>query len=231
MSLLQRLVTTLSAKANELLDRVDDPREALDYACQLVFEQLGRVQQAVTHLVTARQDLVLGSARLEKRAGEFEAQARACVSAGRDDMAREALARRHVLKAGATSMSAETDQLVDEDERFIDAARLLEGKVENLRVTKESLKASYALSGDKAEIERAISEVRAEAASVRVVIQRAEDQASLRRAQLGRVDALLASGPLRDLAATPEAISSELRDVRGCGEVEHELRTIKRTAQ
>ena len=39
-------------------------------------------------------------------------------------MAREALARLHVLEAGATSMSAETDQLADEDERFIDGARL-----------------------------------------------------------------------------------------------------------
>jgi len=227
VSLLRRLTTTLSAKANELLDRFDDPRDALDYAYQLLFEQLGRARQAITRLATAQQHLVLQSAQLEECAAQLEAQARETVRAGHDDLAREALARRNVIKLGVTSLASESDQLSDDQERFIEAARLLESEVEILGARKESMKASYAVTGAKAEIDEAISKIRDDVTNFSVTVQRAEDKSAQLRAQSGRIDALLASGALRDLASSPESIGTELRQSRGSEDVERELATIK----
>ena len=231
MSLLRRLTTTLSEKANELLDRFDDPGEALDYAYQHFLEQLGRVREAVTHLAIAQQHLVLQSARLEDCAAELEAQAREAVKAGRDDLAREALARRSVIRSGLVSLASERDQLSDEQQRFIDAAGLLESRVEILSTRKESMKASYAVTGSKAEIEEAIAKIRDDVANVSVTVQRAENKSAQLRAQSGRLEALLASGALRDLASSPESIGTELRQARGSEDVERELATIKRASR
>jgi phage shock protein A len=229
VGLLRRLATTLSAKANELMDRVDDPREALDYAYQLLVEQLGRVRQGVTHLAIAQQQLVLQSARLEECSAELEAQAQEAVKAGNEGPAREALARRRVINSGLASLAGERDQLSDEQERFIDAARLLESEVEILGARKESMKASYAVTGAKAEIDEAISKIRDHAAKISDTVQRAEDRSAQLRAQSGRIDALLASGALRDLASSPESIGTELRQARGSEDVEGELAKMKRT--
>ncbi|HXY43024.1 MAG TPA: PspA/IM30 family protein [Acidimicrobiales bacterium] len=228
VSLLGRLTTTLSAKVNELLDRLEDPGEALDYAYQRLFEQLGKARQAIAHLASARQHLVLQSAELEEYASELESQAREAVKAGRDDLAREALARRSVIKSGVASLAREGDEFSEEEERFIHAAGLLQSQVEILGARKEAMKASYAVTGSKAEIDDAISKIKDDVAKVSVTVRRAEEKSAQLRAQSKRIDALLVSGALRDLASTPESIAAELREARGSEDVERQLATMKR---
>ena len=228
MSLLRRLTATLSAKANDLLDRLDNPGEALDYAYQLLIEQLGTARQAVTRLELAEQRLAVESARLEEYAPGLETQARRAVGEGRDDLAREALARRRVIKTGAISLARERDQIVEEDDRFTDAVGHLEGMLAVLAAKKEALKASYAATGAKAEIDKAVAQTRDDVSNVGVVVARAEARAAQLRSQVERIGALLASGALLDLASSPESIRTELDVARRSDDVARELIAIKR---
>ena len=200
-SLLRRLTTTLSAKANELLDRYEDPCEALDYAYELELEQLRIVQQAIEHVTTAHQHLEFQSAQLEEAAAALEARAREAVTLGREDLAREALVRCSVIKAGIASLSAQGDELADEDDRFSEAARLLESKVEILGARKEAIKASYAITGAKAEIDETVSEIRDEVANVGFAVQRAENKVAELRARARAIDQLSAWSPGSGLCA------------------------------
>ena len=227
MSLLRRLTATLSAKANDLLDRLDNPGEALDYAYQLLSEQLGTARQAVTRLELAEQHLAVESARLEEYAPGLETQARKAVVEGRDDLAREALARRSVIKTGAMSLARERDQIAEEDDRFTDAVGDLEGMLAVLAAKKEALKASYAATGAKAEIDKAVAQTRDDVSNVGVVVARAEARAAQLRSQVERIRALLASGALLDLASSPESIRTELDVARQSEDVARELVAIK----
>lgn len=227
MTLLRRLSTTLSAKANELLDRFDDPGEALDYAYQLLLEQFEGARQASVHLATARQQLVLRAVQLEARAAELDAQAHEAAEAGRDELAREALARRNVISSGVASLESESDELSDEEQLFTQATRLLESEVEILGVQKDAVKASYAVTRDKAEINEAVSKI-LDVADVGVTVRRAEDKSAQLRAQSNRIDALLASRALLDLTSSPGVIGTELHEARRSEDVERELGKIKR---
>jgi phage shock protein A len=228
VSLLRRLTATLSAKANDLLDRLDNPGEALDYAYQLLIEQLGTARQAVTRLELAEQHLAVESARLEDYAPGLETQARKAVSEGRDDLAREALARRSVIKTGAMSLARERDQIAEEDDRFTDAVGHLEDMLAVLAAKKEAHKASYAATGAKAEIDKAVAQTRDDVSKVGVVVARAEARAAQLRSQVERIRALLASGALLDLASSPESIRTELDVARRSEDVARELVAIKR---
>jgi phage shock protein A len=228
VSLLRRLTATFSAKANALLDRYDDPAEALDYAYQLLVEQVQLVQRATEHLATAEQALVVQLPHLEKCRVELATQASEAVRAERDDLAREALARWVVLRAGAASLTNEHDQIADEDTQFDAAAGLLQDIVKVRAATKEALKTTYFVTGDRAEIEAALAEMRDDVAKIGGAVERAETRSGQLRAQAARIDALLASGALRDLSSSPDAIRAELDEARADQDVERELARMKR---
>jgi phage shock protein A len=228
VSLLRRLTTTLSSKANALLDRFDDPGEALDLAYQLLVEQVQRVGRASKHLATAEQILAAEFTRLEKCRAEIATQAIEAVKQGRDDLAREALARCGVLQSGEASLVAEQNQIADDDRRFDDAAELLQDIVKIRAAKKESLKAIYSVSGDRTEIDAALEEMRDDVAEIGGAVERAEARSALLGAQAARIDALLASGALRDLSSSPEGIRAELDEARADDDVERELARIKR---
>jgi phage shock protein A len=228
VSLLRRLTTTLSAKANALLDRYDDPAAALDYAYQLLVEQVQLVQRATEHLATAEQTLVVQLTCLEKCRAGLATQAGEAVREGRDDLAREALARWSVLRSGAASLAAEHDQIADEDTQFDAAAELLRDIVKVRAAGKEALKTTYSVTGDRAEIGAALAEMRDDVAKIGGAVERAEARSAQLRAQAARIDALLASGALRDLSSSPDAIRAELDEARADQDVERELARMKR---
>jgi len=227
VSLLRRVATTLSAKADQLLDRYEDPCDAIDYAFELLLEQLEGVSRAATDLATAQQHVAIQSGQLEQYASVLQTQAREAARLGRDDLAREALARGHVMKSGAASLIAEGNELADEEEQFISIARLLEKKVPVLQSRKEGAKASYAVTGAKAEIDEAVSDIRDEVATVSVAMHRVEAMAAQLRAQAASIDALLASGAVSDLNSSPESIDAELRQARASADIARDLASIK----
>jgi phage shock protein A len=228
MSLLRRLATTLSAKANEILDHYDDPAEALDYEYQLLLEQVERVGRATELLATGEQALIFHLSLLDNCRVGLEKQAGEALREGRDGLAREALARCAVLRTGAASLAAEHDQIADEDRQFDAAAEILQDIVKIRGAKKESLKATYSVTGNRAEIESALAEMRDDVANIGAAAGRAEARSAQLRAQAERIDVLLASGALRDLSSSPEGIREELDEARADVDVERELERMKR---
>jgi phage shock protein A len=227
MSLLNRLTSTLSAKANELLDRFDDPKAAIENAYQRLFDELGGIQRAESQLDEARRALLRRSEELEQCAAELETEAQAAAASGRADLAREALARRVVLRSGVASLGAEESELKKEDDRIDDAATILETKLPVLRTQMEALKAAFVASGNRTEIDDAIVNLDNDRAAVAAAARRAEERAGQLRAQAARIDALVAPGAVRDLSWSPGPIEREVAAARHSIEVDRELASIE----
>jgi phage shock protein A len=54
MSVMKRVSLIFRAKANKALDRMEDPRETLDYSYQQQVEMLTRVRRGVADVATSR---------------------------------------------------------------------------------------------------------------------------------------------------------------------------------
>src|SRR2546430_16356526 len=94
MSVMKRVSLIFRAKANKALDRMEDPRETLDYSYQRQLEMLQRVRRGVADVATSRKRLELQISQLEQQSGKLENQSRQALQIGREDLAREALTRR-----------------------------------------------------------------------------------------------------------------------------------------
>src|SRR4051794_2817524 len=98
MGMGRRLALIFKAKANKALDRAEDPRETLDYSYEKQLELLTKVRRGVADVATSRKRLEIQMQQLQSSSDKLQGQAQQAVTAGRDDLAREALSRRAAAK-------------------------------------------------------------------------------------------------------------------------------------
>ena len=88
MSVMKRVSLIFRAKANKALDRMEDPRETLDYSYKQQVEMLTRVRRGVADVATSRKRVELQMNSLQKEITRRDTQARDALGKGREDLAR-----------------------------------------------------------------------------------------------------------------------------------------------
>ena len=229
MGVMKRVTMVFRAKANKALDRMEDPRETLDYSYQTQLELLQKVRRGVADVATSRKRLELQVNQLNHQATKLDRQARDSLGAGREDLAREALTRKAGLQGQLQDLQTQYEQLQGEEERLTQASQRLQAKVDAFRTRKETIKATYTAAEAQTRINEAFTGISEEMSDVGMAIQRAEDKTAQMQARAGALDELMASGALDDLVSGPrDDIQAEL-DRMGAGHgVDRELEQMKR---
>ena len=228
MSILKRFAMIFRAKANKALDSAEDPRETLDYSYQRQLEMLQKVRRGVADVATSRKRLELQLNGLQQQSTKLHDQAQKALSAGREDLAREALTRRSALEQQAADMSTQHATLQAEEEKLTMAAQRLQAKVEAFRTRKETVKATYTAAEAQTRVGEAFSGISEEMGDVGMAIQRAEDKTAELQARSGTIDELLASGALDDVTGTSkDNLTLELEQMASGNDVESELAKMK----
>ncbi len=228
MSVMKRVSTIFKAKANKALDRMEDPRETLDYSYQQQLELLQKVRRGVADVATSRKRLELQLNQLQQSSDKLDRQARDSLAAGREDLAREALTRKAGLQSQMTDLKVQYDSLQGEEEKLTAASQRLQAKVDAFRTKKETIKATYTAAEAQTRINEAFTGISEEMGDVGLAIQRAEDKTEQMKARAGAIDELMASGALEDAVGGPrDDIQAELDRMGASHNVDAELERMK----
>jgi len=228
MSVMKRVSMIFKAKANKALDRVEDPRETLDYSYQRQLEMLTQVRRGVADVATSRKRVELQMNTLQQQQKKLEGQAKQALGSGREDLAREALSRKAALDGQLGDLQAQYQSLQADEEKLTVASQRLQAKVEAFRTQKETIKATYTAAEAQTRIGEAVSGISEEMGDVGMAIQRAQDKTAQMQARAGAIDELMASGALEDVTGPPrDDIQAELDQMRGGQSVELELERLK----
>jgi phage shock protein A len=224
MGVMKRVQLVFRAKANKALDRMEDPRETLDYSYQQQLELLQKVRRGVADVATSRKRVELQVNQLQQSSDRLDRQARDALSAGREDLAREALQRKAGLASQLTDLQTQYASLQGEEEKLSGAAQRLQTKVDAFRTRKETIKATYTAAEAQTRISEAFTGISEEMGDVGLAIQRAEDKTEQMKARAGAIDELMASGALDDLVGgKPDDIQAELDRMGASNSVDHEI--------
>ena len=228
MGVMKRVTMVFRAKANKALDRMEDPRETLDYSYQTQLELLQKVRRGVADVATSRKRLELQLNQVQQQSDKLDRQAREALAAGREDLAREALTRKAGTQAQITDLQTQYASLQGEEEKLTAASQRLQAKVDAFRVKKETIKATYTAAEAQTRINEVFTGISEEMSDVGLSIQRAEDKTEQMKARAGAIDELMASGALTDMVSGPsDDIQAEL-DRLGAGHgVDAELERMK----
>jgi phage shock protein A len=224
----QRISMIFRAKTDKALDKLEDPRQTLDYSYQRQLELLQKVRRGVADVATSRKRIELQANQLNTQADKLTMQAQRALEVGREDLAREALTRRSGIQQQLSDLQVQHAQLQFEEEKLTRASQRLQAKVDAFRTRKETIKATYSAAEAQTRINEAFSGISEEMGDVGLAIQRAEDKTAQMQARAGAIDELLASGALDDPTGTAkDDITLELEQLASTSDVENELARMK----
>ena len=138
---MKKISLTFKAKAEKALDRLEDPRETLDYSYQRQLELLTKVRHDVATAGASRARVEARMKALRREHAELEDQTGPGPGANEE---REALRRKVELEEELSRLASEHNSLRTEEEQLTAARDRLQMKVESFRVRKESIKITYA---------------------------------------------------------------------------------------
>ncbi|MHC1624423.1 MAG: PspA/IM30 family protein [Methermicoccaceae archaeon] len=231
MGLFERMEVVVKSKVSKLLDRVEDPREVLDYSYEKQLDMLKEVKKGVVRVATSRKRLEIQKAKLEQMNEKLDRQAREAISVNREDLARLALGRKQENNKQILELNHEIEKLRLEEEKLSKAKDTLERKIEVFRARKETIKAKYSAVEARSKVSEAITGISEEMGDVGFALQRAEDKTEELDARTQALDELLDSGVLEDLTGSEDNIDKELSHISSEKEIEHELELLKKEAK
>jgi phage shock protein A len=227
MTLFQRAHQILEAKANKALDAAEKPDEMLDLSYEQMLDQITQVKRALVDIAASRRQIELQETQLQHSVDHLQDQAKAALSQGKEDLAKEALSRKAAAQAQIDGMEPQHQQLTEQEQKLEQTLAALQKRVNDFRTQKEVMKAQYTAAKAVSSVDESVSGISKTFSDSGQTLQRAQDKIASMQAHAGAVDELLQSGVLEDVGGSTDDIQKELDDAGSAAEVDKELAAMK----
>jgi phage shock protein A len=227
LGLLNRISTVIKQKANIMIDKYEDPREALDYSYTKQIELLNKLRRDMAEVVTAKRRLEMQKAKLWDNIRTLDEQARRSIDAEREDLAKLALERKNANLMQLQGLEKQIAEMLTEQEKLEQTEKRLATKVEEFKSKKEVIKAQYSAAEAQVRIKENVTGISEEMTDIGMALNKAEEKTEKMKAKSGALDEMMNSGVLTDYTSSKDTIEKELEQITLKGSVDEELAKLK----
>lgn len=206
MSLFDRIKNLFTQKVSAAVDRVEDPREALELAYRKQLEQLQQVRRSVADVLTSQKRLELEANQLAAGEQRRRAEAEQLLRNNDEGGARRALSQARAIGDQHSRLQSQIADVRDQERSLEELVDRLQARVEAFRSQKESAKAQYVASKAAVKAGEALTGLSAEVQDVGAMIERARAKILDVKARAAAVTEL--AGRTRDDQALPDSSSA-----------------------
>src|SRR5919198_1718964 len=225
---MNRISTVVKQKVSTLLDRYEDPKEALDYSYTKQIEMLNRLRRNIAEVITAKKRLEMQKAKLWDNIHTLDEQSRRSVDADREDLAKLALQRKNANMLQVQALDKQITDMKSEQQKLEDTERRLSAKVEEFNSRKEVIKAQYSAAEAQVRIKESVTGISEEMTDVGMAMNKAEEKTEKMKAKSQALEEMIDSGVLTDYTSNKDDnIERELEEATTKDSVEEELAKLK----
>jgi phage shock protein A len=228
---MNRISTVIKQKANVLVDKYEDPREALDYSYTKQIELLNKLRRDIAEVVTAKRRLEMQKAKLWDNIRTLDEQARRSLDADREDLAKLALERKNANLLQLQGLDKQISEMLTEQEKLEQTEKRLSTKVEEFKSKKEVIKAQFSAAEAQVRIKENVTGISEEMTDIGMALNKAEEKTEKMKAKSGALDEMIDSGVLTDYTINKDSIEKELEQVTVKSSVDEELAKLKAERQ
>jgi phage shock protein A len=228
---MNRISTVIKQKANVLVDKYEDPREALDYSYTKQIELLNKLRRDIAEVVTAKRRLEMQKAKLWDNIRTLDEQARRSLDADKEDLAKLALERKNANLLQLQGLDKQISEMLTEQEKLEQTEKRLSTKVEEFKSKKEVIKAQYSAAEAQVRIKENVTGISEEMTDIGMALNKAEEKTEKMKAKSGALDEMIDSGVLTDYTINKDSIEKELEQVTVKSSVDEELAKLKAERQ
>ncbi len=227
MGLTNRITTLLKQKVNTLLDKYEDPKEALDYSYQNQIETMNKLRRSIAEVVTAKTRLQMQKTKLVENIRTLDEESRLAIEQDREDLAKLALERKNANMLQLQNLDKQIVDMQTQQDKLEQTEKRLSAKVEEFRSKKEVIKAEYTAADAQVRIKENLTGISEEMADVGVAMNKAEDKTEQMKAKAKALDEMIDSGVLTDYTSDKDDVEAELEKVTVKSSVDQELAKLK----
>ncbi len=228
MGFWDRFKLLFKVRTSAELDRMEDPREVMDYAVHEQEAFLQTVRRGLIDVATAKQQLAQQVNTANARIPRLEDQARQAVAADREDLARRALNRKQTAVYELESLELQLAELEREEQKMIAAEQQISDRVASFRIHREAAAARYTAAETQVKIGETLSGVSGELGELSLALGRAEEKTRQMIARASALDALMAGGSFEpSILQGEDMVERELRQITAANSIEQELAALK----
>jgi phage shock protein A len=228
---MNRISTVIKQKANIIIDKYEDPREALDYSYTKQIELLNKLRRDIAEVVTAKRRLEMQKAKIWDNIRTLDEQARRSVEAEREDLAKLALERKNANLLQLQGLDRQIAEMLSEQEKLEQTEKRLSTKVEEFKSKKEVIKAQYSAAEAQVRIKENVTGISEEMTDIGMALNKAEEKTEKMKAKSGALDEMISSGVLTDYTTGKDNIEKELEQITLKSSVDEELAKLKAERQ
>ena len=227
MGLTNRITTLLKQKVNTLLDKYEDPKEALDYSYQNQIETMNKLRRSIAEVVTAKTRLQMQKTKLAENIRTLDEGSRRAIEQDREDLAKLALERKNANMLQLQNLDKQIIDMQTQQDKLEQTEKRLSTKVEEFRSKKEVIKAQYTAAEAKVQIKENLTGISEEMTDVGVAMNKTEDKTEQMKAKAKALDEMIDSGVLTDYTSNKYDVEGELEKMTVKSSVDKELAKLK----
>ncbi len=213
--MMDRLTRLIRANVNDLIDQAEDPEKMIDQIIREMHESIIGARAQVAAMIAQEKELELDVAETKKLASEWGRKAERAVTAGKDDLAREALRRKRDNEENSNIYAEQLAVQSQSVSKLKDQLRQLEAKYQTTLGARDSLVARQR----RAKAQRQVAEA--------VVVFTPLDPSS----ELERMERKIRSEEAHAMAALEvgeDSFDAQFRALESESDVEDELEALKK---
>jgi phage shock protein A len=227
MSLFRRLSMVFQQKANRVLDKAENPAEALDLSYEKMLENLQTVRRSIADVLTSQKRLEAQRDTLQQQHDTLQGHARLALQQGQEDVARTALTRAELVRGQIEGLDPQIEQLSQQEQQLEVVGERLRAKVEAFRGQRETMKAQYSAAKASTQAMEGVTGLSEQMADVSLMIDRAQGKVADMKARAAAVGQLAESGAL-DALGPGDDLEARLRISSADAAVDRQLLEMKR---
>ena len=212
---------------NTLLDKYEDPKEALDYSYQNQIETMNKLRRSIAEVVTAKTRLQMQKTKLVENIRTLDEESRRAIEQDREDLAKLALERKNANMLQLQNLDKQIIDIQTQQDKLEQTEKRLSAKVEEFRSKKEVIKAEYTAADAQVRIKENLTGISEEMADVGVAMNKAEDKTEQMKAKAKALDEMIDSGVLTDYTSDKDDVEAELEKMTVKSSVDQELAKLK----
>lgn len=210
MGLFEHLKFVSGMKAENALQKAEDPAEVFNYSYTKQLEQLQQLRQGLVSIVQNEKHIELLEAQVEAQQNRLQQQAQQAMQQGREDLARLALQRKEALLAQVEAYKQQLEQLAAQHQKIEQLVQQAEQRVSTFGSQKEMVEAQYRAAQASVQVSEIATGISQESAEMNLAMQRAQEKVLQMQSRASAIDTLLDSGALGDQGLLGGGSSTDL---------------------
>ena len=227
MGIARRFSTLVRQKTQILLDRFEDPIQALDYSFEKHKEAINKLRREIADLLTAKKRLEKQKEAISNNISQLAGQASYALNYDREDLARLALRRKNTNILQIQKLNKQIDDIQVEKEKLQAIENRLSVKIEEIRTRIEIIKAQYSATEAEVRIKESVTGITEEISDLGVAVRKEEDKLERLKSKSLALDEMIDTGILADYSLNKDEIEQELEKITLQYSVEDELAKLK----